>query len=756
MRRCLGDSVLGRNAALGLATLVASAAVAPMAHAQQRISQDKADRSATQVGELVVTAERRETLLQDTPAAITAITAAQIERSRMVNLSDVQLSVPSLTYVQITHQEAYLSIRGTSVKQSAPGTDLGVSVFIDDVPTTGIGDNDPNLFDLQSIEVLRGPQGTLFGRNVTGGVVLVRTSPPSFTPEFKGQLTYGSDNLMEARALVTGPILSDTLAGKLTLDVRRRDGNVTDVTLQTKINDENIGSLRGQLLWTPSTDLRVLFSGDYSRDTSQGRATALLADFVPSLFPTVQFGPGVTNDPFPPRSAKTAAGASIKVDWTTLVGTLTSITGYRYIDESILYNAIGDPAGQFHSTQIIRDNQLSEEVHLASPTEGRRFTWIGGLFFLHSQRAAPHHFDINVLPGTVLSFVDPYSKLVFSADQNQAVSTTSEAAFGEATYAVTSTLRLTVGGRYSYEHKSGHSEVFDTSGLSPNLAAVYAHSWSAFTPKATLTFEPSRHLLTYATVASGFQSGGYDISASTVAGLEKPFSPEKVVSYEVGAKANGLDGRLQLNLAAFRADYQDLQRTVFDAKVVSQITTNAGRARVQGVEFEGTFIPVSWLTLGAAYTYTDAKYTDYVDRNNPDGPIVYTGNTLPTVARNQLHASAEINAPWPTVHGDISAGADVTYRSKTHFDDANDEPAYILDRTPFKGLLNMHLAWKSSDAAVEVMLWGKNLTDQRSLVDANGFTAFFATFPELRRGVSLFHGFFTEGRSVGITLTARR
>src|SRR5450631_2684130 len=265
------ERLVGRQASFVMVALIASAALGPQTRAATAGSADREDKDEDSRGglfEIVITAQRRPTLLQDTPIAVTAITASEIERRRMVNLADVQLSVPSLTYVQITHQEAFLSIRGTSIKQDAPGTDLGVSVFIDDVPTTGIGDNDPNLFDLQSIEVLRGPQGTLFGRNTTGGAVLIHTAPPSFEPEIKAQATYGTYNLFEARVLGTGPIVDDVLAGKLSVESHRRDDYVTNVTLHDKNNGENMGSARGQLLWTPSSALRLLFGADFNRDTS--------------------------------------------------------------------------------------------------------------------------------------------------------------------------------------------------------------------------------------------------------------------------------------------------------------------------------------------------------------------------------------------------------------------------------------------------------------------------------------------------------
>jgi iron complex outermembrane recepter protein len=719
---------------------------------QQQTGTPKAETS--ELEEVIVTAERRETRLQDTPISASVISARELESQRIVNFSDVQLLVPSLTYTQVTHQEAYFSIRGTSIKNDAPGTDLGVSLFVDDVPMTGIGDNDVDLFDLQSIEVLRGPQGTLFGRNVTGGLVNVHTSAPSFQPSFKEEFTYGSDNLMEARGFATGP-LADQLAGKITFSIRRRDDYINNVTLNDKDYGENLGSLRGQLLWLRTDDVKLLLSADYSRDTSQSRVSRLLANFVPSLFPTLQYGPDVTNQALDPRGAKTVWGASAKLDWENPLGTLTSITGYRSVDEALLYSVVGDPANEFKSTQGIHDSQYSEEVHLASAAN-QHLTWIGGLFYLHSDRASPHFFDVNVVPGTVLSFVPPFSALTYDWTQNQEVTANSAAAFGEATYSFTDALKLTLGARETYERKSGQSQVFDTSGLSPYLAATYAHSWSDFTPKVTLAFEPTSHFLAYATYATGFKSGGYDISASTDAGLAKPFNPEKVKSYEVGSKVTGLDGRLRINGDVYRADYTDLQRTAFDSNTASFVTTNAGSARVQGVEVDGAFAPTSWLTLGANYSYTDAKYLQYVSANDSGPPTVYTGNQLPYVAKNQGNVSMTITEPVGSARGTIEGSADVTYRSKLQLDDANSVPSFVLDRTAFKGVLNLHVGWRSADEKYAVRIWAKNVTNERSVVDATKFTAFFTTLPEFRAGDYLAQTFWTDSRTLGITFTLRQ
>jgi iron complex outermembrane receptor protein len=181
----------------------------------------RADAGDMVLDEVLVTATRRETKLGDTPISMSVITADQIEHQRIVNFGDVELAVPNFVFTQVTRQETYFSIRGTGVDNDTPGSDAGVSVFIDGVPRTGVHDNNPDLFDLQGLEVLRGPQGTLFGRNTTGGAVIIHTIAPSFQPLFKGQLTYGSDNLIEVNGLATGQMATSTTSFRIARTVPR-------------------------------------------------------------------------------------------------------------------------------------------------------------------------------------------------------------------------------------------------------------------------------------------------------------------------------------------------------------------------------------------------------------------------------------------------------------------------------------------------------------------------------------------------------
>jgi iron complex outermembrane receptor protein len=744
-----------------VACLAASTALSSEAHGEAT-SAKAADQASTQVGEVIVTATRRETRLQDTPVAVSAVSGVQIQQQRLVNLSEIANRVPSITFNQVNHAESFISIRGTTIGNDAAGIDQGVSVFIDDVPTTGFGDDSPDLYDLQSVEVLRGPQGTLFGRNVTGGAILIRTLPPSFTMSGRGTFTYGSDNLMEGQAYVTGPLVADSLAGKIAVDLRRRDDFLSNITLHDKTYGENLGSVRGQLLWTPTSKVRVLLGADYLDDTSSGKVQWLVGNFQPSLFPALSYSPSETNQGSNARTDKKIGGLLARVDWSLPFATLTSITGYRNVKTSVHFSTSGDPFNSIISDPLTRDDQITEEIHLTSPAD-QKFTWVAGAFFLHGHRAYLQTVSFDAVPGTRLNalaqlgvpslarFLNPYVSYA-----NQHITLDDDAVFGEATYAFTKTLKLTVGGRYSYESKSGHTEVFDTSVTNPDLSTgPYSHSWNSFTPKALLSYQPTPELLLYASATNGFESGGYDTNGTTNAALASAYNPEKVWSYEGGVKSTLFEKRLQVNLAVYDAEYTDLQTRNFDPISGNIIAGNAAQGRVRGVELDTNAAVTGWFNLGATYSYTDAKYGRYLTPNPSGPPTDNSGHLIPFTPRHALNVSAETHFNAPGGSGVMNIGGDVTYRSGIQFNDANSTPAFIVSKSQYKGLLNAHIRWSSNSDNFEVSLWAKNLTNTQSIINNADLSNFFDTIPEYNAGKIVSIDNWTDSRTLGISLTGK-
>ena len=676
--------------------------------------------------EIVVTAMRRPTLLERTPIAVTALSGEAIDRQHVEDFNNIATTTPSLVFTSLSRQESYPSIRGTSVGNDAPGSDLGVSMFIDDVPTTGVGDNDPNLFDLRSIEVLRGPQGTLFGRNVTGGALVVNTLPPDFTPAGKAELSYGNYNLAEGRGYVTGPLIDGTLAGKVTFDVRRQDGIINNVFLNDKTDSTRLWGTRAQLLWTPFEDFRVKAGVDYNSDTSPYKVSQLIGNFQPVSFPPLSYRPSDVNQGVDSTGDSKTSGAFIRADYTLPAMVITSISGYRHADSRDFFSTTAEPFNEILQHNHVGADQLTQEIHFASLGNHSALNWLGGLFFLNSNREGIKQYNLNVQPQSVAGIgAPPYTALQFLSNNNQWVHARSYAAFGEVNYAVVPTLTVTVGARYTKEDKAGHSVVNDTSGLSPDLAAVYSHGWQAFNPKATIQFQPEDDFMAYATVATGFKSGGFDTSALTDAGLATPFRPEKVLSYEIGEKLSALAGRLVLNVAAYYAKYQDLQ--VQEFQNLQYVTGNAGEADIPGVEAEATFNPASWVTLSGNYSYMNARYTRYVQG---DG-VVFTDHQIPFDAKYHYTLGVDFHDPLRRfVPGELALGGDVSFQGRKYFENENNDAPFITNNTLIRGLVNLHASWSSPGENWKVAIWGNNVNDRRYIINAVDLTAFYATIPE--------------------------
>jgi iron complex outermembrane receptor protein len=718
--------------------------------------------------EVTVTAQKRETKLEDTPIAISAYTPDFIDRNRIQSLDDVALRTPSVSFLQINKGEAYISIRGTLVNTPGAGWDDSVTTFIDDVPMTGAADNSPDLYDLKSIEVLRGPQGTLFGRNVTGGAIVIHTQQPSFEAQGKVEGTYGQDNLAQLRGLWTGPLAGHELAGKISVDVKHRDDYLNNVTLHDKTFGDSVANGRGQLLWEPSDSIRLLFSGDFTHDQSSGKIVRLSGSLEPSLYPNLSYNPDETNQGKNSETRKNILGLSARLDWDNTWGTLTSITGLRRVHNDTNWSRLGDPNNQALTTAIVQDKQYTEELRVASAA-GARFSWLGGLFYLHADKQENDQYTFNLNPKTVNGGAFPIPIMGVAQNVQQHVVDEVGALFGEVSYAILEPLKLTLGGRGQWERKGGSSAI--VAGFAPgnpfnaiyprifpNAAADYSDTWWSFTPKATLAYQAQESLLLYATSAKGYKSGGWDTSASSDYGrpsavvsqhLATAFQPEQVWSYEVGAKYLSPDRRWQANAAAFIADYRDMQTNQFNPQTGVFETSNVGRARAKGVELETTEAVTNWLTLGLNYTYQLARYTKYVQsaaQNN-------TGNAIPETPKHSVNLNAEAKFVFGPALGYVTLGGDYTYRTAVHFADSNAEPAFLLNQSKFNGIVNLHTSWNSASDHWHVTLFATNLTNRHTVVYATDVSGFYLTPAEAANPANRIYSVVrTPSRLVGLTV----
>jgi iron complex outermembrane receptor protein len=676
--------------------------------------------------EIVVTATRRETDLEKTPISISVLGAADIEKNHVVDLTDVTRLTPSLVYMPRGGSEGYLSLRGAIIFDDSPGTDPAVSMYVDDVVRVSVADVQPDVYDIDRVEVLKGPQGTLFGRNSIGGVVSMYTNQPTFKNGGTAEITYGENNLVEAKGVYNAALIDNILAGRIVVSDSSVSGNVRDITTGGELNGEHQFSARGKLLFTPTDDFKLVSSFDYLHKRGT-QAEWLLGNFQPALVPGLTYDPEQTAQGKPGEYGQTNWGLTERADWTMGLGTLTSITGYRHLDSNNTKTLF--PVDALILNAYEHDNQVTQELRMASPVD-QSLTWIAGVYYLHNYKDRPVDAFQNYLAGSAFAHKAAGFPSPILYQNVQVAHTTSAAPFLDVAYSVTDKLKVDFGGRYTWQDKSGSAYLNSTGGVirGSNLHAAQNASWTAFTPAATLTYQATSSLMSYATVSRGFLSGGFNANSSTDKGLAIPFDSEYVWNYEVGAKFNGLDNRLRANIAAFVDKYTNLQVIQLDTTTQDVITTNAGAARVGGIETDLEGAPTRWLTLGLKYDYLDSRFTEFLI-NNGDG--TYTndaGHKVPFAPTHRVTASVEAHSDFSI--GTIAVGGDYTYRSTQEFTAENDTPQAIRDLTAWRGLVNLHALWSSSDDRWEVSLWGKNITNLHYAVFAQSAKVYIATGSE--------------------------
>ncbi|MDB6091861.1 MAG: TonB-dependent receptor [Gammaproteobacteria bacterium] len=714
--RGIGAGSIGAFVLCGAATLTSDPACAQNAGATE----------GQGLEEIVVTATRRETDLEKTPISISVLGAAAIEKSHVVDLVDVTRLTPSLVYMPRGGSEGYLSLRGAIIFDDSPGTDPAVSMYIDDVVRVSVADVQPDVYDIDRVEVLKGPQGTLFGRNSIGGVVSMYTNQPTFRNSGTAEVTYGENNLVELKGVYNAPLIDDKLAGRIVVSGSSVEGNVKDIATGTMLNGGHQASVRGKLLFTPTDDFKFVSSFDYLHKAGT-QAEWLLGNYQPALVPGLTYDPQQSAQGMPGRYEQTNWGVTGRGDWTTGIGTFTSITGYRHLDSSNTKTLF--PVDALILNAHEHDNQVTQELRLASPVD-QPLTWIVGLYYLHNYKDRPVDAFQNYLAGSVFAHKAAGFPPPILYQNIQETHTTSAAPFADVAYNLTDKLKVDVGGRFTWQEKSGSAYLNSTGGVirGSDLHAVQKASWTAFTPAATLTYQATSSFMSYATVSRGFLSGGFNANSSTAQGLAIPFDSEYVWNYEVGAKFNGLDNRLRANVAAFIDRYSNLQVIQLDTTTQDVITTNAGAARVGGIETDLEGTPVRWLTLGLKYDYLDSRFTQFLI-NNGDG--TYTndaGHKVPFTPTHRVTASAEVHSDFSI--GSIAVGGDYTYRTTQEFTAENDTPQAIRNLTAWRGLINLHALWSSNDDRWQVSLWGKNVTNLHYAVYAQGAGVYIATASE--------------------------
>jgi len=764
--------------------LISAAAIFPVANARAQQAATTADAaSGNQIGEIVVTAQRRSESAQKVPITITALTAASLEqRGGLRNSLDLTRLVPGLqinSLFQASNPTIYL--RGVGVNNYDPASAGAVGVVVDDVfLNSGVGALF-STYDLDRVEVLKGPQGTLFGRNTTGGVINYITKRPTFDPSISSTLTVGRYNQVFFDAGVGDALIKDKLAFRASVSVHRRDGWATNVEDGRDMNDINVYAGRLQLLYRPTDDVEIQNKIEGGRSRSSAAAIKSLGTYneaagrpctgeevlavticsnpVTGFKPTANIDQ-VDTDDLKNRETLTNFADRLSIAWTGDTVSLTSISAYVSNVRKLNQDQDGEPYGLISSPiWNEKSRQVSQEIRLASVGNGP-FKWVLGAYYLQERFHALTNFDLNrrLSPDPAAPFYDP-ADTAYRLERRISQTTESKAIFAQADYKLTEKLTATAGIRFTDDRKNlyfltdagpmpGIGQI--TTPLSPqdrtlglvdsdqndpavNPPAHVVTTMKKPTWRLALAYQATPNVNLYASYSRGVRSGGYNTVAFFV-GEFNAVKPERLDAFEAGIKTDLLDRHLRLNLSGFYYKYHDQEVFSLSADEngnVAQRLENAD-SRIYGAEFQIEARPFTGLDINVGGTYLNAKYTDFTDFRGD-----FRGQDMENTPKIQL--SGDVNYTTKlTDDWNAHANANFSYQSRVYFSPFNTAPSTGAPHAVF----DLSFGAGHARAGLDLTAWVKNVANKRYVTDMNDLTAFGTWFPV-----------YNEPRTYGLTLS---
>ena len=710
--------------------------------------EDQRSPASSQQGleEIVVTARRRIESAQRTPVSLVALSGDDLESRSLTNLRNLQYFVPNLTLAasqNVGESSGNAFIRGIGQEDFAAGAEPGVGFYVDGVYLGRTTGTLMNLTDVARIEVLRGPQGTLFGKNSIGGAINVVSVMPAADPGARLSLIIGNYDRVETRGIVNQP-LSGNLFARLSLGIVSREGylrrlpppapsstleRVTDAPVNSEPEGaDNSQAGRLQLRWLIGDTLTADLSVDGSHKRSTQGATHIDAiDARFGIFPQLNRliregslpGPEIDGSFAPASLLESYAsgrnvadldvwGASAIVTRDFGAASLRFIAAWRGLRSRVGTDIDGLYFNITESDLPVRQQQFSGELQLTGISGGLAYT--AGLFAFREDVRIPGAVSrFSEVLYTCGCFFTPTTQPQFTTDQRQ-IGSDSYAGYAQGTYAFGDGLSATLGARFSHEMKRIDGQVFRLDAdLRPTNILVATgtnrDAWDSFTYRTGLEYQATQDLMIYGSVARGYKSGGFNVRAAP----DLPnlgfvsFRPETALTYEIGLRSEWIDHRLRVNVTLFHTNYRDIQlrRQTSTGGIFTTLIENAARARIRGAEVEVTAAPVEGLTLSAAYGHLDPRYLDV-----GGVPGLTLASRFQRTPSHSLSASAHYEVPLGT--GTLELHGDYSYRSREQFQltaSPFDQPAY--------GLLGARVTFRSRDDRWSAALFATNLTDER-------------------------------------------
>jgi iron complex outermembrane receptor protein len=679
--------------------------------------------------EIIVTAQKRVESAQDVPIALSVFSASDLRAANIRRIEEIVLRTPNFTMMRVNVGEPQFYIRGVGSNSDSAAGDPTVGVFQDEIYVGRISGAAFDVFDMQRVEVLRGPQGTLFGRNTSGGAVNFVPNRPEQESFASAELSLGNYDYIEGRAVLNGGI-TDSLAGRLAVSHREHSGYSENITTGADLDDEDNWSARGQLLFAPNDTTRLLLGYDFVKDDNAGSARVPYPVFdtgqvgaannvaLAALRRIWPVGSDVRKAYSVPESfqERDIDGLTVRFESDASYGSWTVLGGWRKVALSWYEDLDGlKPYGPPTTGWVLQNRDIADEdaeqysleTRLASPADSR-VRWVAGLYYFTEEvnRNETFKTQFSLLPaaGGDVTFI-------------QDVDSSTYAAFGQLTYPFTDALSVTAGLRYSNDEKDAHQVARNNvpTDTTPGIPLFPGQpydiqaddSWGSTTGKLAIDYRLGGGHLLYASASKGFKSGIYPSQSNNTplapAGEATP--PEEVWSYEAGAKTEWFDNTLRVNLAVFYMDYTDLQLFRLDPQL--RLVTFTEDTTNKGAELEILAAPAEGLETGLNVAYLNAE----VDGGANDGA------QLPRAPEYSFGGFAQYQ--WPFANGNMAVRADFKwtddYRTEIAYNTGNaaaDAANARITEVQSFALLDARMSYAPGDGNLEFSLWGKNLTDE--------------------------------------------
>ena len=725
------------------------------AQAQQEPKKVVDEKAATELDTIIITATKRAAPLQSVPIAITVITGAQLEKSNLNTLGSITSQTPTVNFrAGASNKDTSLFIRGVGTITTSPGVEPTVSTVIDGVVTARPGQATMDLLDVDRVEVLRGPQGTLFGKNASAGVISIVTREPSKEFTSSVDVSYFQGNEKRVRVSASGEINPNVMSASISAMHGDYKGNVHNVADGSTVNGYKRNGARGKLILTPNKDMKFSFIADYMKANDNGPTGvptkvqltsypamvlgAVNTNYLNAVFPVVPSAINRNiNSNMETRVQDTNWGLSGQLDWVLGTHTLTAISAYRKWENTQFQDQdrLPLPYKQFNQTAdkgTLDFKQFSQEIRVASP-KGQFFDYVAGVFYMDAKNRETYRRDVTRCVGTtapaLASGLVPCTAASTTVDNGEAkygIVSDSTSFFGEGAFNFSDSVRAIAGARYttdnlSYDHQRISNQPVDIPGVRKSYSSAGSTKVTGYSGRFGPQFDISKNAMVYATVSRGYKGPAYNVFFNMQSFDEIAIKPELSTSYEIGLKSTILSNTVRLNVAAFDTTYNNYQANLNDLVGTTIVTRliNAGKVYTKGMEMDFAAKVSKNFTLSGAAARIFAR----IDRFNcPPGASAscdVNGRPLPFSPDWKINVRGNYKVPMDN-GWTLDLGSDYSWQSQVQYDigQAPDaiQPAY--------GIVNATISAYNSEMGWSVALVGKNLANQSyaaALANGGGF-----------------------------------